>query len=227
MAQQTIDDIFEGLPELKTTINVDPRLREIAENKGLGFKGMTDEQKEQFMQSDEMKRHGVDILQKQYKPNFAGKTVKDLFGIDTSVTLSRNCFDCDEFDIEGFYDILEQSPILQGFVDEGMKVYPMFQHLCEDIFLGLYLYKPKLKPIEDMHASARINRKLAELYVNTPQFIKFRGATKLDKYLTMVAMQSIAERMLDIIKEFAKQNKEAMEKLDDIMNKEDEIYDIL
>lgn len=231
------DDLFDDdendSPEVGS-VHQQTGVSQIAGKHGLGgFDSMTEQEMEDFKNSDEYKSYSAQVDNENIKANMHGKTVQEILGLSQlkeSVKQSFNAFEHTDVDIWYFEDIVSTSPVMQKTIQEGCDIYPAFEYMYQDIFLSLYKYKARLLPESDIHMSTKLNRKFAECYLNTPEYIKLRQTCRMDQFNAALGTEIIGNKLLKIVEEVMnklKEQQEAMQKMQELMKKEQEMDELL
>ena len=228
------DDLFEDEDSDSPELDGQTSVSQIAGKHGLGgFETMSEEDIEDFKNSDEYKNYSAQIDNDNIKANMHGKTVQEILGLSKlkeSVKQSFNAFEHSDVDLWFFEDIVSTSPVMQKTIEDGCSIYPAFEYMYQDIFLSLYKYTAKLLPESDIHLSTRLNRKFAECYLNTPEYIKLRQTCRMDQFNAALGTEIIGNKLLKIVEEVMnklKEQQEAMQKMQELMKKEQEMDDLL
>ena len=183
---------------------------------------MTEEEKEQFYQSNDFKEYSTksNTLGETTSINYQGRSVQEIFGLSgKSNKFSYNCFDFLETDHEDYLDIVDFSPEMQNTIAEGEALLPTFKYLHEDIFMSLYQYNAEVLPPEQMHIQSWMNRNILSQLVNTPVYITLRKTCRCDLFNAGIGTEIIGKQAIEILKkEMAKikdfdKKKDALEKL--------------
>ena len=231
------DDLFEDEDDYDSP-DVDSAkasgVSQIAGKYGLGgFESMSEKDVEDFKQSDDYKNYSAEIDNDNIKADMHGKTVQEILGLTNlkeSVKQSFNAFEHYDVDLEFYQDIVDTSPVMQNTIEEGCKIYPAFEYMYQDIFLSLYKYKARLLPESDIHMSTRLNRKFAECYLNTPEYIKLRQTCRMDQFNAALGTEIIGNKLLKIVEEVMnklKEQEEAINKMQELMKKEQEMDELV
>ena len=228
------DDLLDIEDEIAVSEETSNRVSKIAGKYGLGgFESMSDKDMEDFKTSDEYKSYSAEVKSDNIKANMQGKTVQEMLGLTNlkdSVKQSFNAFEHTEVDLWFFEDMVAISPVMQETLEKGCDIYPTFEYMYQDIFLSLYKYKVTLLPENDIHLSTRLNRKFAECYLNTPEYIKLRQNCRLDQFNAAVGTEIIGNKLLNIVEETMnkiKEKEETVKKMQELLKKEQEMDDIL
>lgn len=231
------DDLFEDEDEYDSpdVDSVKPSgINQIAGKYGLGgFETMSEKDVEDFKQSDDYKNYSAEIDNDNIKANIHGKTVQEILGLTNlkeSVKQSFNAFEHYDVDLEFYQDIVDTSPVMQNTIEEGCEIYPAFEYMYQDIFLSLYKYKARLLPESEIHMSTRLNRKFAECYLNTPEYIKLRQTCRMDQFNAALGTEIIGSRLLKIVEEVMdklKEQEETIKKMQELMKKEQEMDELI
>lgn len=229
------DDLFEDEDDSPDVDSTKPSgVSQIAGKYGLGgFESMSEKDVEDFKQSDDYKNYSAEIDNDNIKADMHGKTVQEILGLTNlkeSVKQSFNAFEHYDVDLEFYQDIVDTSPVMQDTIEEGCKIYPAFEYMYQDIFLSLYKYKARLLPESDIHMSTRLNRKFAECYLNTPEYIKLRQTCRMDQFNAALGTEIIGSKLLKIVEEVMnklKEQEESMKKMQELMKKEQEMDELL
>lgn len=209
-------------------------VQQIAGKHGLGgYDAMSEDEQKQFQDSSEFRNYGAQIDNDNIKGNMQGKSVQEILGLSNikeSVRQSFNAFEHYDVDIEFYQDIVDTSPVMQQTLSNGKSVYPSFEYMYQDIFLSLYKYKARLLPESDIHMSTRLNRKFAEMYLNTPEYIKLRQTCRMDQFNAALGTEIIGQKLLKIVEEVMRQMKDAKEarkKMQELLKKEQQMDELL
>lgn len=229
------DDLFEDEDDSPDVDSVKPSgVSQIAGKYGLGgFESMSEKDVEDFKQSDDYKNYSAEIDNDNIKADMHGKTVQEILGLTNlkeSVKQSFNAFEHYDVDLEFYQDIVDTSPVMQNTIEEGCKIYPAFEYMYQDIFLSLYKYKARLLPESDIHMSTRLNRKFAECYLNTPEYIKLRQTCRMDQFNAALGTEIIGSKLLKIVEEVMnklKEQEESIKKMQELMKKEQEMDELI
>lgn len=229
------DDLFEDEDDSPDVDSAKPSgVSQIAGKYGLGgFESMSEKDVEDFKQSDDYKNYSAEIDNDNIKADMHGKTVQEILGLTNlkeSVKQSFNAFEHYDVDLEFYQDIVDTSPVMQNTIEEGCKIYPAFEYMYQDIFLSLYKYKARLLPESDIHMSTRLNRKFAECYLNTPEYIKLRQTCRMDQFNAALGAEIIGSKLLKIVEEVMnklKEQEESIKKMQELMKKEQEMDELL
>lgn len=229
------DDLFEDEDDSPDVDSTKPSgVSQIAGKYGLGgFESMSEKDVEDFKQSDDYKNYSAEIDNDNIKADMHGKTVQEILGLTNlkeSVKQSFNAFEHYDVDLEFYQDIVDTSPVMQNTIEEGCKIYPAFEYMYQDIFLSLYKYKARLLPESDIHMSTRLNRKFAECYLNTPEYIKLRQTCRMDQFNAALGTEIIGSKLLKIVEEVMnklKEQEESMKKMQELMKKEQEMDELI
>lgn len=229
------DDLFEDEDDSPDVDSAKPSgVSQIAGKYGLGgFESMSEKDVEDFKQSDDYKNYSAEIDNDNIKADMHGKTVQEILGLTNlkeSVKQSFNAFEHYDVDLEFYQDIVDTSPVMQNTIEEGCKIYPAFEYMYQDIFLSLYKYKARLLPESDIHMSTRLNRKFAECYLNTPEYIKLRQTCRMDQFNAALGTEIIGSKLLKIVEEVMnklKEQEESIKKMQELMKKEQEMDELL
>lgn len=228
------DDLFELEDDLSSIDSQQTKVSEIAGKHGLGgFESMSEEDIEDFKKSADYKNYSAQVDNVNIKANMHGKSVQEILGLSNlkeNIKQSFNAFEHTDVDLWIFEDIVATSPVMQDTIDVGCEIYPAFEHMYQDIFLSLYKYTAKLLPESDIHVSTRLNRKFAECYLNTPEYIKLRQTCRLDQFNAALGTEIIGNKLLKIVEEVMnklKEQQEAMQKMQELIKKEQEMDDLV
>lgn len=229
------DDLFEDEDDSPDVDSAKPSgVSQIAGKYGLGgFESMSEKDVEDFKQSDDYKNYSAEIDNDNIKADMHGKTVQEILGLTNlkeSVKQSFNAFEHYDVDLEFYQDIVDTSPVMQNTIEEGCKIYPAFEYMYQDIFLSLYKYKARLLPESDIHMSTRLNRKFAECYLNTPEYIKLRQTCRMDQFNAALGTEIIGSKLLKIVEEVMnklKEQEESIKKMQELMKKEQEMDELI
>ncbi len=229
------DDLFEDEDDSPDVDSAKPSgVSQIAGKYGLGgFESMSEKDVEDFKQSDDYKNYSAEIDNDNIKADMHGKTVQEILGLTNlkeSVKQSFNAFEHYDVDLEFYQDIVDTSPVMQNTIEEGYKIYPAFEYMYQDIFLSLYKYKARLLPESDIHMSTRLNRKFAECYLNTPEYIKLRQTCRMDQFNAALGTEIIGSKLLKIVEEVMnklKEQEESIKKMQELMKKEQEMDELI
>lgn len=225
------DEIDEDSPD---TDSMQSGVSDIANKYGLGgFESMSEKDMEDFKNSNEYKNYSAEIDNENIKANMQGKTVQEILGLTNlkeSVRQSFNAFEHSDVDLMFYEDVVDTSPVMQNTIEMGKQILPTFEYMYQDIFLSLYKYKAKLLPESQIHMSTRINRKFAECYLNTPEYIKLRQTCRMDQFNAALGTEIIGNKLIKIVEEVMnniKEQQEAIKKMQDLMKKEEEMDELL
>ncbi len=228
------DDLFEDIDEDESSESTQTGVSQLASKHGLGgFSSMSEKDVEDFKNSDDYKKYSAKIDNDNIKANMHGKTVQEILGLSNlkeSIKQSFNAFEHTEVDLWYFEDILETSPTMQATIETGCQIYPAFEYMYQDIFLSLYKYEAKLLPESDIHMSTRLNRKFAECYLNTPEYIKLRQTCRMDQFNAALGADIIGNKLIKIVEEVMnklQEQQEAIQKMKELMKKEQEMDELL
>lgn len=229
------DDLFEDEDDSPDVDSAKPSgVSQIAGKYGLGgFESMSEKDVEDFKQSDDYKNYSAEIDNDNIKADMHGKTVQEILGLTNlkeSVKQSFNAFEHYDVDLEFYQDIVDTSPVMQNTIEEGCKIYPAFEYMYQDIFLSLYKYKARLLPESDIHMSTRLNRKFAECYLNTPEYIKLRQTCRMDQFNAALGTEIIGSKLLKIVEEVMnklKEQEESIKKMQELIKKEQEMDELI
>lgn len=228
------DELFDIEDDSPQTSHASSGASELATKHGLGgFETMSEEDVEKFKQSNEYKNYSAEVDNENIKANIHGKTVQEILGLSNlkeSVRQSFNAFEHYDVDLEFFQDIVDTSPVMQDTIEKGCQIYPAFEYMYQDIFLSLYKYKARLLPESQIHMSTRLNRKFAECYLNTPEYIKLRQTCRMDQFNAALGTEIIGNKLLKIVEEVMnniKEQQEAMQKMQELLKKEQEMDELL
>lgn len=214
---ELMDDFDAGVVEQSTTVT--GKQREIG-----GFKDMSEDDIEKFHQSDEYKEYAAEVTNAvDIKANRNGKTVQEILGLSNKregVGYSHNAIECYPIDVETFQDIADQSQPMQETIAEGEELLPTFKYLYQDIFLSLYKYKARVLPETDIHVSARMNRNILKILINTPEYITLRKNCRFDPFNAALGTEIIGKEAIEILKE-------ALEKVKELQKKKDKLDELL
>lgn len=230
---ELFDDLFEDDSVEADSMNSTPT-SEIAGKYGLGgFESMSEKDVEDFKKSDDYKNYSAEIDNDNIKADMHGKTVQEILGLSNlkeSVKQSFNAFEHYDVDLEFYQDIVDTSPVMQNTIEKGCDIYPAFEYMYQDIFLSLYKYKARLLPESEIHMSTRLNRKFAECYLNTPEYIKLRQTCRMDQFNAALGTEIIGNKLLKIVEEVMnklKEQQETMQKMQELMKKEQEMDELV
>lgn len=225
------DEIDEDSPD---TDSMQSGVSDIANKYGLGgFESMSEKDMEDFKNSNEYKNYSAEIDNENIKANMQGKTVQEILGLTNlkeSVRQSFNAFEHSDVDLMFYEDVVDTSPVMQNTIEMGKQILPTFEYMYQDIFLSLYKYKAKLLPESQIHMSTRINRKFAECYLNTPEYIKLRQTCRMDQFNAALGTEIIGNKLIKIVEEVMnkiKEQQETIQKMKDLMKKEEEMDELL
>ena len=229
------DELFEDESDVEMDgIQQSSNAQSLASKHGIGgFGNMTEEELENFKTSSDYKNYSAEIDNDNIKANLQGKTVQEILGLSNlkeSVKLSFNAFEHLDVDLDFYQDIVDTSPIMQQTIQKGKQILPIFEYMYQDIFLSLYKYKAKLLPESQMHLSTRLNRKFAECYLNTPEYIKLRQTCRMDQFNAALGTEIIGNKLLEVVEEVVNamnKQKEAMQKMEELMKKEQQMDDLV
>ena len=230
------DDLFEDEDDnvSESSSGHQAGINQMAGKHGLGgFESMSEEDVKDFKNSAEYKNYSAEIDNDNIKANRNGKTVQEILGLSNlkeSVKQSFNAFEHYDVDLEFYQDIVDTSPVMQDTIQKGCDIYPAFEYMYQDIFLSLYKYKAKLLPESEIHMSTRLNRKFAECYLNTPEYIKLRQTCRMDQFNAALGTEIIGNKLLSIVEEVMnniKDQQEAMKKMQELIKKEQEMDELL
>lgn len=192
--------------------------------KAQSLEDMTEEEIEIFKQSDTYNEYKAEVTEvSDVKANMKGKTVQEIMSLadrDKSIGYSYNSLEHFDIEIDIYQDIVDQSPVMQDTVEEGVEIFPTFKYLHEDIFLSLLKYKAVVIPEDKVHTSTRINRKIILKLINTPEYIALRKTCRLDQFNAALGTEIIGQKALDIIRELVSQ-------MEDLKQKKDALKDLL
>ena len=225
------DEIDEDSPD---TDSMQSGVSDIANKYGLGgFESMSEKDMEDFKNSNEYKNYSAEIDNENIKANMQGKTVQEILGLTNlkeSVRQSFNAFEHSDVDLMFYEDVVDTSPVMQNTIEMGKQILPTFEYMYQDIFLSLYKYKAKLLPESQIHMSTRINRKFAECYLNTPEYIKLRQTCRMDQFNAALGTEIIGNKLIKIVEEVMnkiKEQQETIQKMQELMKKEEEMDELL
>lgn len=225
------DEIDEDSPD---TDSMQSGVSDIANKYGLGgFESMSEKDIKDFKNSNEYKNYSAEIDNENIKANMQGKTVQEILGLTNlkeSVRQSFNAFEHSDVDLMFYEDVVDTSPVMQNTIEIGKQILPTFEYMYQDIFLSLYKYKAKLLPESQIHMSTRINRKFAECYLNTPEYIKLRQTCRMDQFNAALGTEIIGNKLIKIIEEVMnkiKEQQETIQKMKDLIKKEEEMDELL
>lgn len=117
----------------------------------------------------------------------------------------------DRYDIKQYEDILMQSGLFKNMEAEGSKILPSFPSLQRDLWGGLYKYEPVMKGMVDKELY--INKEIMRRILNNPEFQGFREYTKLDELASALGCVNMSEKVNDVIKYVAEEQRKAQEAL--------------
>lgn len=224
------DEVDEDSPDTDSMQGVSG----IANKYGLGgFESMSEKDMEDFKNSNEYKNYSAEIDNENIKANMQGKTVQEILGLTNlkeSVRQSFNAFEHSDVDLMFYEDVVDTSPVMQNTIKVGKEILPTFEYMYQDIFLSLYKYKAKLLPESQIHMSTRINRKFAECYLNTPEYIKLRQTCRMDQFNAALGTEIIGNKLIKIVEEVMnkiKEQQETIQKMQELMKKEEEMDELL
>lgn len=224
------DEVDEDSPDTDSMQGVSG----IANKYGLGgFESMSEKDMEDFKNSNEYKNYSAEIDNENIKANMQGKTVQEILGLTNlkeSVRQSFNAFEHSDVDLMFYEDVVDTSPVMQNTIKVGKEILPTFEYMYQDIFLSLYKYKAKLLPESQIHMSTRINRKFAECYLNTPEYIKLRQTCRMDQFNAAFGTEIIGNKLIKIVEEVMnkiKEQQETIQKMQELMKKEEEMDELL
>lgn len=107
----------------------------------------------------------------------------------------------DLFDTATFSDMKESAETLQQSERKGTEVLKTFPPLVQDVFSSLYKYAPQTRNPEELKGSHRINHSLIQKAMQTEQYSQLRNYTKLDEVNSALATVTIANALIETIKE--------------------------
>lgn len=228
------DDLFEDESLDTQNFSYQTEAQGLAGKHGLGgFDSMSDQEKADFKDSNEYKNYSAEIDNDNIKANMHGKTVQEILGLSNlkeSIHQSFNAFEHYDVDLEFYQDIVDTSPVMKKTINTGKNIYPAFEYMYQDIFLSLYKYKAKLLPESQIHMSTRLNRKFAECYLNTPEYIKLRQTCRMDQFNAALGTEIIGNKLITIVEEVVNQMKdrqEALDKMQKLMQEEQKMDDLV
>ena len=225
MVQTFDDDLFEDFEDVSDSDSLN--------NHNTFNASLTENEIDDFKKSEEYKKYSATVDNENIKINRQGKTVQEIFGLRNlkeSVNLSFNSFEHTDLDIDFLNDIVDNSPVMQETLEGGSDILPTFEYLYQDIFLSLHKYSVKLLPESEMHMSTIINRKFAECYLNTPEYIKLRQTCRMDQFNAALGTEILSNKLLPIIKQVMdkiKDVEETKKKMKELMKKEQEMDDLI
>lgn len=230
-----IDELLDDLDDIVESSRVVQQDGVSGPQRNLGgFQDMTNEEIEQFQNSQEYKEFKADVHEAVEKTaNMHGKTVQEIMGLSNrreQIGYSYNSLEHYDIDIEIYEDIVAQSPVMQQTLEEGEELLPTFKYLHQDIFLSLYKYKAVVLPETDMHISTRMNRGIIKNLINTPEYISLRQTCRLDQFNAALGTEIIGKEAIEILKEALQQIQDLQKQkdaMDDLIEKEQEIDDLM
>lgn len=178
---------------------------------------MTEEEKENFYQSDDYKEYSAktETFNEKTNINYSGRNVQEIFGLSGNTNkYSYNCFDFIETDHEDYLDIVDFSVDMQKTIARGESLLPTFKYLHEDIFMSLYQYDISVLPQEKMHIQSWMNRNILSKLINTPTFIALRKACRCDLFNAGIGTEIIGQQAIEILEE-------ELKKIEDFQKKKD------
>jgi len=113
----------------------------------------------------------------------------------------------DAFDL-ALADRVEETKVVQGILTES-QAYPSALRLVQDVAMGLYKMRPRLREPEEITVSHRLNRALMERVMGERAWEELRLRTRLDEPLSTLGAVSLSERLLELLDE--KQKEQAQE----------------
>ena len=221
------DDIFS-----------DEDIGEITENpldsRHESFKDMTDEEIEEFKQSEEYKTYSAEVHRDaDIAPNMQGKTVQDVIGLsDLRARYGCHYTSIEHSEVETWMydDIVANSPVMQQTLEYGEDILPTFKYLHQDLFYMCYKYNVKVRPESEVHVSSKFNRAVIEYLVNTPEYIALRQSCRMDQFYAAWATELLSEEALKIIEQalqMIKDLEEKKQKLRELLEKEEEMDEVI
>ncbi len=119
----------------------------------------------------------------------------------------------DAFDTDTFIQMKNTAKELETAEIEGTKLLKTFPPLAQDVFDALFKYSPELQNVNLMKDSHRINHTLINKAIETPDYQKLRGFTKLDPVNSALATITIAQGLKTVIENELAEEKDLANKL--------------
>lgn len=199
-----------------------------------GFQSMSEDDIKQFHESNEYQEYKAEVTEAtDIKANRNGKTVQEILGLSNKkdgIGYSHNAIECYTVDLEIFEDIAATSIQMQETIREGEELLPTFKYLYQDIFLSLYKYKARVLPETDIHVSARMNRNILKILINTPEYITLRKNCRFDQFNAAIGTEVIGKEAIEILKEALKNIQELQkkkDKLDELLEEEEKMDELV
>jgi len=121
---------------------------------------------------------------------------------------------CDQYDVDHYRRILEQSGRLQSAVVTGLKEGgPTFPPLVQDLYN--VLYKPAATPNLDLEKQYMVNKTVIEEMQGLPEYEQLHAMTRLDVMGSAIGAASLADSAREILTRLKDEIEEAQQELAD------------
>jgi len=121
---------------------------------------------------------------------------------------------CDDFDVNDYNDVKQNSHPLLDLENTGKKEYKPFLKLTQDIYSSVARLRPHLLDDWQIAGESLLNKEFMNQIQALSKHKEVRVFTVGDKVLSTIATEALAEKALEIIKELKKQKEELQKLLD-------------
>jgi uncharacterized protein with von Willebrand factor type A (vWA) domain len=107
-----------------------------------------------------------------------------------------HCVLSDGYDREVFAQALRREPALQAVLERAARLLPHAEPLMCDLFAALFKLNVVLLPLDEVAASALVNRRLLQAVAASPALARLRASTQLDEVRAGEALAVLAGHVL-------------------------------
>lgn len=118
----------------------------------------------------------------------------------------------DPFDVSYFEELLPSCKDLTKLMSTGNSKLPTFDSLTMDIFSILFKSVPMLQEEKKIQKKYRVNRKMIEYLINTPQYNMLREYTVLNEFDSILATEELTRTAIEVLEQM-QNNAEGMDGL--------------
>lgn len=129
----------------------------------------------------------------------------------------NNSINADKFDMRRFNELLKMSKGLQNMRTEGNSTYPLFDQLMGDVWSSFFITKPRLLKREQLHSETSANAEFMNKVMADPKFEDYRVTTQMDDLSSALATVAFSDRLMEWIRETAKENEQLKNALEQAM----------
>lgn len=144
-------------------------------------------------------------------------------GDNAKKSLSFSSVKSNFIDEEIFESALEDCKSIKNKIDMNEVTTPFFNQLSKDIFNSLYKVSPEVYNEKNIYKSLEVENNILKKIISNDKFEDIRYNTAGDIFNSTLALSLFQDKANAIIEEWEKDNKEAMDKINEAILKQEQL----